>query len=82
MRDDGQRNQQADGNDEPRTEDLGRRSFAGENIAADQRRQARERSPGTTTSRTNDQEDVSTAGLERDGNGDPLGGMTPEDDID
>ena len=34
------------GTDEPREEDLGRRSFAGENMAADQRRQARERGAG------------------------------------
>jgi hypothetical protein len=70
---------------EPREEDLGRRSFAGENFAADQRRQARERGAGlgagSSANRTDDQE-VDTRGLERDGNGDPLGGMTPEDDLD
>jgi hypothetical protein len=71
--------------DEPREEDLGRRSFAGENVAADQRRQARERGTGlgagSSANRTDDQ-DVDTSRLERDGNGDPLGGMTPEDDLD
>ena len=69
----------------PRGEDLGRRSFAGENVAADQRRQARERGAGlgagSSANRRDDQE-VDTRGLERDGNGDPLGGMTPEDDLD
>ena len=71
---------------EPRQEDLGRRSFAGENVAADQRRQAAERGAGLgagrAPNRPDDQDDVSTEGLERDGNGDPLGGMVPEDDID
>jgi len=71
--------------DEPREEDLGRRSFAGENFAADQRRQSHERGEGlgagSSANRTDDQS-VDTTGLPRDGNGDPLGGMTPEDDID
>ena len=38
--------QRDQGADEPRQEDLGRRSFAGENVAGDQRRQARERGAG------------------------------------
>jgi hypothetical protein len=70
---------------EPRQEDLGRRSFAGENVAADQRRQRRERGAGYgagSSANRNDDQDVDTTGLPRDGNGDPLGGMTPEDDID
>jgi hypothetical protein len=73
---------------EPREEDLGRRSFAGENVAADQRRQARERGTGLGAGRSADRldaqdaQEVDTRGLERDGNGDPLGGMTPEDDLD
>jgi len=82
MRDDRQQDQRTEASDdEPRVEDLGRRSFAGENVAADQRRQARERSPGLSANHSDDQA-VDTSGLERDGNGDPLGGMTPEDDID
>lgn len=83
---------------EPRQEDpasgagqaLGRRSFAGENMAADERRQAQERGAGlgaggaaNRDARHPAGEDApSTRGLERDGNGDPLGGMVPEDDID
>ena len=66
---------------EPRQEDLGRRSFAGENVAADQRRQAKERNPSLDTDARSDETGDST-GVEHDGNGDPLGGMTPEDDVD
>ena len=85
MRDDRERDRTESSDPEPRQEDLGRRSFAGENVAADQRRQAKERGAGlgagSSANRTDDQ-DVDTRGLERDGNGDPLGGMTPEDDMD
>ncbi|AHG89603.1 hypothetical protein J421_2066 [Gemmatirosa kalamazoonensis] len=88
MADDTQRGRGAGtppGQDEPREEDLGRRSFAGENFAADQRRQARERGAGLgagSSANRSDDGDVDTRNLERDGNGDPLGGMTPEDDLD
>ena len=75
--------------EEPRQEDLGRRSFAGDNFAADQRRQANERGAGLGAgssvnydARHPDDADVDTRGLERDGNGEPLGGMRPEDDLD
>jgi hypothetical protein len=85
MRDDTQHDGAEASGAEPREEDLGRRSFAGENFAADQRRQARERGAGlgagSSANRTDDR-DVDTRGLERDGNGDPLGGMKPEDDLD
>ena len=78
--------QRDDSSAEPRQEDLGRRSFAGENVAADQRRQARERAATFETNRAArgpEREPVNdTTGIERDGNGDPLGGMTPEDDLD
>jgi hypothetical protein len=70
---------------EPREEDLGRRSFAGENFAADQRRQARERGAGLgagSSANRHDDQDVDPSRLERDGNGEPLGGLTPEDDLD
>lgn len=94
MRDDTQRRSDAGdggdaGNDEPRQEDLGRRSFAGESFAADQRRQRDERGAGlgagSSANRTDDQDvDPSrrSGRPERDGNGDPLGGMTPTDDMD
>ena len=88
MRDDRQTNASG-GGDEPRQEDLGRRSFAGENMAADQRRQADERGAGLGAGSAANRdarypagEDADTRGLERDGNGDPLGGMIPEDDLD
>jgi hypothetical protein len=88
---DADRDETSAGNDEPRQEDLGRRSFAGENVAADQRRQARERGAGLGAGASDnrdarhpaaDDDGVTTRGLERDGNGDPLGGMVPEDDMD
>lgn len=75
--------------DEPGQEDLGRRSFAGENVAADQRRQAAERGAGLGAGGSDNRDarhpardEIDTRGLERDGNGDPLGGMVPEDDLD
>lgn len=92
MADDTQRDSGASGAaqpSEPREEDLGRRSFAGENMAADQRRQGRERGAGLGAGGSDNRDarhaapdDVDTRGLERDGNGEPLGGLTPEDDLD
>jgi len=84
-----------DAGDEPRQrgagEDLGRRDFAGENVAEDPRRQAQDRGAGLGAGSLANRDArhmdpatpiTDTTGVERDGNGDPLGGMRPEDDID
>ncbi len=77
---------------EPSQEDLGRRSFAGENFAGDQRRQMHERGAGLGAGGSDNyaarhpddanprrQERQHT---ERDGNGEPLGGDRPTDEMD
>jgi hypothetical protein len=61
------------GADEPREEDLGRRSFAGENVAGDQRRQARERGAGLGAGSTENRDARHPAADDRE---------VPEDDID
>lgn len=58
---------------EPRTEDLGPRSFAGENAAGDQRRQARERGEGLGAGGSDNRD--ARYGTPRDGSD------VPEDDI-
>lgn len=77
--------------DTPERDPHRRHDFAGENVAEDQRDQARDRGAGLGAGSTENRDAryaepgtpiTDTTGLERDGNGEPLGGMTPEDDID
>lgn len=63
----------ASSSDEPREIDLGARSFAGENVAEDQRHQARDRGAGLGAGSTENREARYPDGLE---------GERPEDDLD
>ena len=60
---------------EPRQIDLGSRSFAGENVAADQRRQGRERGAGLGAGSTENRD-------ARHPDDTALSGERPEDDLD